>query len=79
MPCYVTFLDHFGPALLGVKEWQLKRGFHRLDSLLTNSDETFLLMVIDSNYGRWDFELEHPDDHLTNPNKPVRTMSCCGF
>ena len=68
---YVTFLDHFGPALLGVKAWRLNRGFQPIDSLLTYSDETFLLMVIDGNYRRWDFEMEHPDDHSENLNKPV--------
>ena len=80
METYYHFLDHFGPALIGVKAWKNQRGAGSIDSILTASDESFLLAVIDGNYKRWDYELDTAndpgDENDNDENKPVSINQC---
>ena len=70
---FYYFLDHFAPALVGVKAWKSKQGKERFDKLLTRSDEAFLLTVIDGNFRRWDYENSHPG--CIEDDKPVHNAT----
>ena len=70
---YCKFLDHFGPSLLGVRRWRMKRESGNWDSLLTIGDEAFLLAVLDGNWNRWNHMLVHKGDDEQMKKIPVST------
>ena len=67
---YFKFLDHFAPSIIGVRAWKSKRGKEPFEKILTRSDDAFLLVVIDGNYSRWNYEIENPT--RDEDDKPVR-------
>ena len=76
---YFHFLDHFAPALLGVKVWRMKRTKGNFDSLLTIGDEAFLLTVLDGNWKRWEYRAVHIGNANAMKETPVSTTCCSIF
>lgn len=55
----INFMYHFAPAIVGSVRWKNGKTMDDFSSLLTVSDEVTIAIVIENNWDKWLYLIEH--------------------